>query len=471
MADSGEKRYGQDVQNLIDGILASNNYEKLNETVRSTIDTVFDEIGIDKGAPHRVPYGTDRSGAGNGKYAYGGGGQRQAGGAGRGAGRAAGTAGRNAGPAQAGRRASAETFGDTVGHWAEEGARGVRKAADVLSRTASEYLRKNEAPDLYTSKPPGEVSGMAAAILGGLLTFGNITALIVLALTTHSMALIIFFLFLTGVTGWVTYHFGIRPRARNRRFRTYINTLAGRKYCSIGELAASVEKSEEYTAKDLRDMISHGLFRQAHVDPAGKTFMLDNETYQLFLQADSAYRAREAEKARKEQAAQTSAGAGARNEELEAAISSGEEYIRKLREANEAISGEEISGKLDRLEIIMQKIFALLRQQPKLLPKLRRFMNYYMPMTDKLVQTYRVLDEQPVAGENIQKARKEIEDTLDTIIEAYEKLFDSFFEEAAMDVTSDISVLQNLMAQDGLTNQPFRQSGAGAAAVQEETHE
>ena len=105
----------------------------------------------------------------------------------------------------------------------------------------------------------------------------------------------------------------------------------------------------------------------------------------------------------------------------------------------------------------MDKIFVVLSQKPDELPNLRKFMNYYMPTTDKLVQTYRELDAQPVEGENISKAKREIEETLDTINNAYEKLLDNFYAEAAMDVSSDISVLQNLMAQEGLVGQPFEQ--------------
>ena len=82
-------------------------------------------------------------------------------------------------------------------------------------------------------------------------------------------------------------------------------------------------------------------------------------------------------------------------------------------------------------------------------------MNYYLPTTLKLVNAYREFDEQPVQGENIRKAKQEIEDTLDTIISAFEKLFDSMFEDAAMDISTDISVLETMLAQEGLTERDF----------------
>ena len=78
-------------------------------------------------------------------------------------------------------------------------------------------------------------------------------------------------------------------------------------------------------------------------------------------------------------------------------------------------------------------------------------MDYYLPTTVKLLEAYQELDGQPVQGENITTSKKEIEDTLDTLNEAFERLFDSMFQETAWDVSTDISVLKTLLAQEGLS--------------------
>ena len=82
-------------------------------------------------------------------------------------------------------------------------------------------------------------------------------------------------------------------------------------------------------------------------------------------------------------------------------------------------------------------------------------MEYYLPITLKLVNAYKEFDAQPIQGENISKSKKEIEDTLDTINTAFEKLLDSLYEDEAMEVSSDISVLNTLFAQEGLTKKDF----------------
>ena len=90
-----------------------------------------------------------------------------------------------------------------------------------------------------------------------------------------------------------------------------------------------------------------------------------------------------------------------------------------------------------------------------MIPDLKRLMNYYLPVTVKLLDAYEDMDRQPVQGENIRSSKKEIEDTLDTLNSAFEKLLDSVFKDVAWDVSSDISVLNTVLAQEGLKEDDF----------------
>ena len=88
---------------------------------------------------------------------------------------------------------------------------------------------------------------------------------------------------------------------------------------------------------------------------------------------------------------------------------------------------------------------------PEVVPDLKKMMDYYLPMTVKLLNAYADMDTQPVQGDTIQASKREIEETLDTLNLAFEKLLDELFEDTALDVSSDISVLQTMLAQEGLT--------------------
>ena len=107
------------------------------------------------------------------------------------------------------------------------------------------------------------------------------------------------------------------------------------------------------------------------------------------------------------------------------------------------------------MELIVQKIFERAKAHPEIIPDLNRLMDYYLPMTVKLLDAYEDMDRQPIQGETIRASKKEIEDTLDTLNEAFAKLLDSVFQDTAWDVSSDISVLHTMLAQEGLTVNDF----------------
>ena len=144
--------------------------------------------------------------------------------------------------------------------------------------------------------------------------------------------------------------------------------------------------------------------------------------------------------------------------EAEAILSEGREYIRKIRKSNDAIPGEEISAKIYRLEMLVARIFQQAEAHPENISDLRRLMEYYLPTTMKLLDAYEELDGQPVQGENITASKKEIENTLDTLNLAFEKLLDNLFQDRAWDVSADISVLEAMLAQEGLTKDDFGKS-------------
>ena len=99
------------------------------------------------------------------------------------------------------------------------------------------------------------------------------------------------------------------------------------------------------------------------------------------------------------------------------------------------------------------------RRYPDSVDDIEKLMEYYLPTAVKLLEAYEELDHQPVQGENILNSKKEIEDTLDTLNIAFEKLLDDLFQETAWDVSSDITVLKMMLAQEGLTEDDFKTGG------------
>ncbi|MBP3493068.1 MAG: 5-bromo-4-chloroindolyl phosphate hydrolysis family protein [Oscillospiraceae bacterium] len=161
------------------------------------------------------------------------------------------------------------------------------------------------------------------------------------------------------------------------------------------------------------------------------------------------------------------------NEELDKMIADGKLAIAEMQRLNESIKDASISAKIDRLEEISGKIFAQVKAEPKKLPQIRKFMNYYLPTTLKLLNAYDRMSTQGVAGENISGTMKRVEDMMDTIVQAFEKQLDSLFGAEALDISTDITVLDNMMAREGLVDDVIHrtqsETASGSAAPAAET--
>lgn len=238
---------------------------------------------------------------------------------------------------------------------------------------------------------------------------------------------------------------GARLTGRNRRFQDYVRIIGNRGYCAIEDLARATGKRKAYVQKDLQDMLRHGYFLEGHMDAQQTTLIVDHETYRQYEDAEEGRRRRETEEARWEKEKRECP------DKVREILDEGESYINHVRACNEAIPGIVMSEKLAKLEDIMHRIFEQVKRQPESADELHKFMTYYLPTTTKLIDAYRDLDGQPEYGENVANTKKEIEDTLDTINEAFENLFDSLFENTAWDISSDISTMKVMLEQEGLT--------------------
>ena len=303
-------------------------------------------------------------------------------------------------------------------------------------------------------RPKGSVSNVVRTVFGSVLLGVSILLALLfgtIAMTGEmmpaSLATLLGLVVLpVGVGGlWLLFR-GARDRARVERFRTYVSCLKDRKDVKLSELSEAVKKNEKYVRKDLKKMIELDMFPQGHINGDQSMFILDDATY-------AEYETMRQEVERKSQALQSETR---EQKQLRETVERGQAYIAAIRKANDDIPGEEISNKLFRLEKSVARIYVQIQKAPQKLPELRKFQDYYLPTTLKLVETYREFDSQPIAGDNINTAKAEIEASLDTINQAFERLFDSLFAETAMDVSTDISVLQTLLAQEGLTEEAWK---------------
>ena len=145
--------------------------------------------------------------------------------------------------------------------------------------------------------------------------------------------------------------------------------------------------------------------------------------------------------------------------EMQALMEEAERDLKAIRSAAGRITDVRTHEDALALTETGDRLYCYLREHPEKSDQMRRFMEYYLPTTVKLVESYAEFDSAGVEGENIRTAKEEIEKTMDTINEAFEKLLDDLFQETAWDVSSDISVLKTMLAQEGLTKNDFSTGG------------
>ncbi len=138
------------------------------------------------------------------------------------------------------------------------------------------------------------------------------------------------------------------------------------------------------------------------------------------------------------------------NPEIDALIGERDKAVSEMRRLNDSIKDPKISDQISHLEAVTGKIIGTVVDAPAKLPQIRRFMNYYLPTTLKLLNAYDRLDSTGVAGTNIDGTKGKIEDMMDTICKAFDKQLDALYGEEALDISTDITVMENMLAQEGL---------------------
>lgn len=237
---------------------------------------------------------------------------------------------------------------------------------------------------------------------------------------------------------------GISDLARIKRFETYRRLLGDKTSIPLNRLGQAVEKNAKYIRRDLRRMFRQGLFLEGHLDHEETMLITSDETYREFEENRLLL-----EQQRRE-AVPEKAPAPKPASPVQELLDKGDEFVRQLRRCNERIPGEAVSAKISRMELLVDSIFDRLEAHPEVAPDLQKLMDYYLPLSVKLLNAYADMDDQVVQGQTITTSKKEIESALDSLNTAFEKLLDQVFQDTALDLSSDITVLNTMLAQEGL---------------------
>lgn len=324
----------------------------------------------------------------------------------------------------------------------ERSRRCAASKAQTPSRPAAGVEKGPSAPP-YLKKTAGDMAIGVLLIIAGLLillpscaaALFFVLGLLLEGVEALSVTISVVMLAIAVPAGLLTRR-GFLKFGRARRFRQYWEQIKKKGYCEIAALAGAIEKKERFVLKDVTRMLKAGLFPEGRLDDEKTCLILGNDLYRQYRAVHENSRKRE--------------NLSGEN----AVIAAGLEAVRQIRAANAALPGEVISEKLSRLEDVTTGIFAYVEQRPAKLAEIRRFIDYYLPTTVKLVKSYQEFETQPETASTA-AAKEEIMATLDTISAAFEALLDGLYQDDTIDISTDISVLKTMLAQEGLTENDF----------------
>lgn len=359
---------------------------------------------------------------------------------------------------------TAEKVSKGVDKWAEN----IKKNDSITTQNPYSYTAQN--PYLhYVSKtkktsvcvpPSGKITGRVA-LIGGSIFSGFMGGLFLICAMAGVIGAGIALFLPLGLLGVWLASWGNKKIKRYERYLSYVREMQGKPFAKIERLARAIGKSKKFTLKDIREMIRDGVFPTGCISDEEDYLLLTKEVYNEYLASRTEMRRKQAEEKVEQKKVAEQNILDEKTRKVQETIQLGRDYLRQIEIANDIIEEQEFSEKLFRLQLLIDKIFHCVEQNPDKLPEIKQFMEYYLPTTLKLVNAYRDFYLQPVQGENITVAKAEIQKAVDTINIGFENLLDDLFKKDALDITSDIYVLENMLAREGLTENEFEKMKRG----------
>ena len=241
-------------------------------------------------------------------------------------------------------------------------------------------------------------------------------------------------------------------KRRQRRFATYLRTVGQKQAVPLDYLARATDVSRRRVEKDVDLMLEKGLWGdKAYVD-MGSGMLFRSQAAATAYFDKTRQPQQTPEPAVPPQASEGYAGT-----------------LRQIRELNDRIADEALSAKIDRIEQVSGRIFKAIEDTPAKKNAAGTFLNYYLPTTLKLLENYAAFEEAGVSGENLSQAKSRIEATMDSIVAGFEHQLDELYRTDAMDIDSDIRVMETMLRRD--TSSAADDFGLGGTAAQHQPEE
>lgn len=334
----------------------------------------------------------------------------------------------------------------------------VNGAIKAFSSSSKKNLPATRNPKVCEQKPPQAGLSILAKIASVIL------APIFLAMTIGSYSEIHYgggftMLFATLISGALTvsvpyllWKLGNRYKRLSNNYVRYLRELGDNTVISIRDLASGVAQSEEETTKDLLYMMRKNYFKQARIVEDGKIFILDIPTFKLYkekLDQIPSYRKNLTDDV--EIDGENLSVEDLNKERSQEIIAESISSLDKLSEKSEEINNPRFKESLGKLIENSTDILKIIEKYPDKATGLGKFSTYYLPTSLKLAESYKDFELVNSRDPRILKSMTEIDESIKTIAEAFDKMKIDLLDDRAMDVKTEIDTINLLLKQEGLS--------------------
>ncbi|MBP2025993.1 5-bromo-4-chloroindolyl phosphate hydrolysis family protein [Peptoniphilus stercorisuis] len=313
------------------------------------------------------------------------------------------------------------------------------------------YLNKDqnyipaEDPNLVLQKPPMDNKSIIFKSIGflGFLSH-SILGFVIFILSIFGKApfmLLLDWIIPVFAISFFFYKHGQKLSLKSIRYRRYLRELGKSTVITVSDLSSAVGEDTDSVVDDLLEFIKKDYFKEARLLENNSIFVLDNNTYKIYKEHSLED---EIEKKNKKE-----------EENLKKENLQSNKYYYSLKNIENNLTGS-MKEKVSKLIIIVDKIFEFNKNNKEIEKSNYKFIEYYLPTTIKLLESYVEFSNIEIKGDNIKSAMVDIEYSMDTILYAMAKYLDDLYEHSSFDVKTDLSVLKTILSQDGLLEDDFK---------------
>lgn len=298
-----------------------------------------------------------------------------------------------------------------------------------------------------------------AAFLGTAvsISMGMIILLLAAAAWATDTGLMLFGVPVFGVLclcGIIAAVSGFRGTRLVRRFEQYRALLADTSVMNIADIAHGMQRTPQDVLRDIRKFIEKRWLKQGHLVEHDTALVLTDAAWNEYIALEQRRRAAAAHSAADAKTAGSAAASDTADglpEAARAVYEASRAHLDYMREKKPCIHSAQTAREAAELIGTAEKILGRLLEYPACAAQLDTFAHYFLPSARKLFDNYIQIEDDSGASGTAAKTLDEITQALCTLSGAFERLLDSLYHDTALDVSSDIAVLNTVLAREGLS--------------------